>query len=72
MKCQPVSEVASKRVLMPIKWDLRLALKIAGIWDCFPRISWDFEIGQNLRIFGWDCKKLGTGIEDPPPIITPF
>ena len=30
--------------------------KIAGNWDCFPKISWDFGIGQNSLIFGWDYK----------------
>ncbi len=37
-------------------WDW--PLEIAGNWDCFPKISWDFGIDQNSRIFGWDCKKL--------------
>ena len=43
---------------MPFNWDLGLALKIAGNWDCLPKISWDLGIGQNSRIFGWDCKNF--------------
>ena len=54
--------------------------KIAGNWDCFPKISWDLGIGQNLRIFCWDCKNLSNwelgfgvkinwelGLGTPPP-----
>ncbi len=32
--------------------------KIAGNWECFLKISWDFGIAQNPRIFDWDCTKL--------------
>ncbi len=46
---------------MAVNWDLGLVLKIAGNWDCFSKISWDFEIVQNSQIFGWDCKNLSTG-----------
>ena len=37
-------------------WDR--ASKIAGNWDYFLKISWDFGNFWDSRKFGWDCKKI--------------
>ncbi len=56
------------RVLMPLTGTWDWPSKIAGNWDCLPKISWDFGICQNSRIIGWDCKnssnwELGFGLK---------
>ena len=68
-----------KRVWMPINWELGLAPKIAGNWDFFPKICWDFGIGRKVtgivKILNWELGLvlkinwelgLGTPHQDPP------
>ena len=52
---------------MPLTGTWDWPSKIAGNWDCLPKISWDFGICQNSRIIGWDFKnssnwELGFGL----------